>query len=115
MVKIFKFLTPMTCGAICSFAYALLYLMLLANAFIRNDAEPQLVLAFVGFPMSWLFISIFHPLLNWLGPFGATERRIAEWILLGFAGFVQYWLVGAALALLIRSRTVQGVEEIKKK
>ena len=74
------------------------------NAFLRDDAEPQLVLAFFGFPVSWIFFSIFDPLLEWLGPFGYINRRIAEWSLLGVAGVLQYWVIGAIATVLIRSK-----------
>jgi hypothetical protein len=88
-------------GAISSLAFVAIFLISLINAFLRNDAEPQLVLAYFGFPTSWLFFTIFNPLLEWLGPIGSIGRRIAEWALLGGAGILQYWLIGAVAAFLI--------------
>ena len=97
----YRSLRPAEYGAIGSLIFLLFYFISLINAILRNDNEPQLVLAFFGFPTSWLFYSIFHPLLEWLGPFGATSRRIAEWLFLGAAGVLQYWLIGALAAYLI--------------
>lgn len=104
MVKILLPWRPVAYGAICALIFALIYLLSIANAFLRDDAEPQLVLAFFGFPASWIFISIFHPLLEWLGPLGSTGRRIGEWSLLGIAGIVQYWLIGFLAAYIIMGK-----------
>ncbi|MEB0134767.1 hypothetical protein QN362_05425 [Actimicrobium sp. CCC2.4] len=97
----FKSLRLVNWGAISSVFYLVIFFISLANAFVRNDSEPQLVLAFFGFPLTWLFYLIFHPFLEWVGPFGAVSRRIAEWLLLGMAGVIQYWLIGATAAYLI--------------
>lgn len=93
-------------GTIGALAFVAIYIISLRDAYLRNDAEPQIFLAYVGFPMSWLVFTIFNPLLEWLGPIGSIGRRIAEWALLGGAGILQYWLIGATTAFLInQSRT----------
>lgn len=93
-------------GAVGALAFVAIFLISLINAYLRNDAEPQLVLAYVGFPTSWLVFTVFDPMLEWLGPIGSIGRRIAEWTLLGGAGILQYWLIGALAAFLInQSRT----------
>lgn len=97
----FKSLRPVVYGLIGSLIFLLLYFISLINAVLRNDNEPQLVLAFFGFPTSWLFYLIFHPFLEFLGPFGTTSRRVAEWLLLGAAGVLQYWLIGVLVSYLI--------------
>lgn len=102
MVNIsFRLWRSRTYGAIFALMFAVLYLFCIVNAFLRDDANPQLVLVFYGFPTSWLFLSIFDPLLEWLGPFGSTARRVGEWSLLGIAGIVQYWLIGFFVAHII--------------
>lgn len=110
----FRSLRPVDYGAIGSLIFLLLYFISLMNAVLRNDNEPQLVLAFFGFPTSWLFYSIFHPLLELLGPFGATSRRVAEWLLLGAAGVLQYWLIGALASYLIIGKQ-HGESETERK
>lgn len=108
MVNIsFRSLRPATYGGIFAFVFVLIYLLSITNAFLRDDAEPQLVLAFFGFPASWIFISIFHPLLEWLGPFGSPARRIGEWSLLGIGGIVQYWLIGFLVAHIILRKSTR--------
>lgn len=99
---------PVTYGAIFAFVFMLIYLFSITNAFLRDDAEPQLVLTFFSFPTSWLFISIFHPFLEWLGPLGSTWRRVGEWSLLDIAGIVQYWLIGFLVANIIVSKRKEG-------
>lgn len=87
-------------GAIGSLVFVAIFLISLVNAFLRNDAEPQLVLAYLGFPTSWLFFTVFNPFLDWFGPIGSVGRRVAEWTLLGGAGILQYWLIGAFAAFI---------------
>ena len=102
MVNIsFRDLRPVHVGIIGALVFLAIYLLCVINAFVKNDAEPQLVLAFFGFPSSWILITVFHPLLEWLGPFGSTTRRIGEWSLLFLAGIVQYWSIGYLVAYLV--------------
>lgn len=105
MVKLpSKTLRPYACGAICALVFLAFYFIQLLNAVRRGDGEPQLILAFFGYPTSWLIFSVFHPLLEWLGPLASMPRRLGEWTLLGVAGVLQYWLLGVGVAFLLTDK-----------
>lgn len=84
--------------------YFALFVILLAASYFREKADYQLVLAFIAFPTSWAFFSGFHSVLEFVGPIGSGVRHVGEWTLLGFAGSIQYFLVGTASTYLIEAR-----------
>jgi hypothetical protein len=95
---------PKTFGLLSLVLFILIFIISLTNALLRRDSEPQLILAFFGFPFTWVFLSIFRPVLEWIGPFGSTVRRVAEWTLLGCSGGLQYWIIGRLAGYLINRK-----------
>jgi hypothetical protein len=89
-------------GALCAAAYLVLFTLVLAVSLMRNEAGYQVVVAVFTYPASWVAFAVGDPLLDWSGPFGTPARRAVEWALLGFAGALQYFLVGAVASFLLR-------------
>jgi hypothetical protein len=87
-------------GALCAFAFVVVFLILVVVSIIRDEGNYRLVSAFLTYPMSWAIFSIFHPVLEWLGPVGSASRVIGEWVLLGFSGIAQYLLIGILIVFL---------------
>lgn len=107
MVKCLSLDRPaLATGLICALLYFLYFGYCLFPAIITENHKSQIAVAFVSFPTSWLFISIFEPLLNWLGPLGSTARRVGEWSILGIAGVIQYGLIGFLAAYIISERSI---------
>jgi len=101
---------PLKFGVVCSLLYFTIFLISIINAIRIGNDDPQLVAAFFGFPFSWLLFSVFHPLLEWIGPFSSVTRRVAEWVVLGFAGVVQYGLIGVLIAYLTGGKRIKDFQ-----
>ena len=89
-------------GLICSLLYFFYFGYALLLAVFAAKAETQVAVAFVSFPTSAVFLSWLNSLLDWLGPYGSPPRRAGEWLFLGVAGGLQYFVVGVVFAIIIR-------------
>lgn len=91
---------------LCYFGYCLYFSVFAA------DQEAQIAVAFVSFPTSAVFLSFSHSLFEWLGPYGSPPRRAGEWVCLGLAGLIQYFVIGVVFAMMIRGIRSDGGSKI---
>lgn len=89
-------------GLIFSLFYLLYFGYCLLLTVFSAKVETQAAVGFVSFPTSAIFFSLFHLLLDWLGPYGSPPRRAGEWLFLGVAGTLQYFVVGAVFEKIVR-------------
>lgn len=88
-------------GVVVSGLYTAFYIATCLSYYFYGNWDAQITAAFISAPTSALFFNICDPVLNTLGELGSPRRQAVEWVILLLSGWVQFFLIGATLALLM--------------
>lgn len=92
-------------GAVFALVYFLYFTYGLYGAVFYEKWEAEIILAYASFPSSAAFFALFDSVLDWLGPYGSSARRVGTWFLLGMAGGLQYFALGFLFSRCLKPKT----------